>query len=245
MKKTLVALIVATAMVPAVLANQVAQVTVAPGDTYGPYQVGYGGEFTLTPNAQLSWVLNEGYVEGVTKDVIVPPKTKTDFPGSFQTFCVEVGEYIYPNTTFDVSISQASIYTGKPLTQGAAWLYHQFQCGTLAGYDYTRQNKQTVQDLQDAIWLFMGITVAEIKAEDPNYNPNNQFVIAGGVHGGFLLNNGQIPVGVLNMWAAGHYGDPAYARQDQLVCVPDGGLTLTLLGMGLGSLALVSRKLRK
>lgn len=220
------------AVATTLLANQVTIVGTPSG--YGPYQTGSGGEFTFQPDAQMSWILNMGYVNGVTANLQnVFNQAGQQVFGTFQTFCVEEGEYIYPWATYDAAYSQASVYTGKPLTLGAAWLYHQFQIGQLQGYDYA--NRTTALALQQAIWWFMGF----------GPNPGNAFVGLGNVAGGLNANNGQIPVAVLNLWAAGHMGDRAYARQDMLICVPDGGLTLTLLGMGVGSLAMISRRIRK
>ena len=54
-------------------------------------------------------------------------------------------------------------------------------------------------------------------------------------------------VRLLNIWDVGLVGQPAGARQDLLFIpgVPDGGLTLALLGMGLTGVGFVSRRTRK
>ncbi|MBZ5499133.1 MAG: hypothetical protein LAP85_22265 [Acidobacteriia bacterium] len=227
MKRTLVALLVGIALTPALMAGPL-QVTTIGGAGYGPFQTGTGGEFTFSPSANFLWVLNKGYVDGVTKNL-------PGLPNTFQTFCVEEAEFVYPNTTFDVTISNKSIFTNVSLTLGAAWLYHQFQTGQLANYDYTNRPAAQIQALQTAIWYFMGV------APDPG--AGNVFRNLGIANGGFALNT-TIPVAVLNLWAPGQVGTTAGARQDMLVCVPDGGLTLMLLGIGVGSLALISRRLR-
>ena len=244
MQKTALAVLVGMAMVPALLADQVTTV-----NSYGPYQTGQGGEFTLRPDAQLSWVLGEGYVDTVTKNVL-------GLNGTFQTFCLEGQEFIYPNTTFDVVLGTSAIRGGvgpggDPLSVGAAWLYHEFLIAGdydgLAAYDYANPGRSgagsSADLLQRAIWWLEG-------EEGEVYNTLNPYEAAvvtkfGSQEGAKGDNNGQYAVMVLNMYAAGHGGDADYLRQDMLVGVPDGGLTLTLLGMGLGSLAMISRRIRK
>ncbi len=47
---------------------------------------------------------------------------------------------------------------------------------------------------------------------------------------------------VMNLWT--NWNGTGYA-QDQLMLVPDGGTTLTLLGLAFGGMALVSRRVRR
>jgi hypothetical protein len=230
----LVSFLMVLVMAPMAMADQVSTV-----GGFGPYQTGRGGELTLAPSADLQWVLNS-YVQDVTKNVVAGT---TDLPFNFQTFCVEHSENIPRDTTFEASISDHSIYSNKPLTQGAAWLYHQFQIGTLTGYNYSnntpaRYNNDVVDnfndnDLQQAIWYFMG--------EETTIDPLNQFGILGSAHGGLTPNEGLYPVAVLNLWYAGHLGQSGYGVQDVLVCVPEPA-TMLLLGSGLLGLAGYGRK---
>ena len=54
--------------------------------------------------------------------------------------------------------------------------------------------------------------------------------------------NGAYGVQVMNLWTDSN--GTGYA-QDQLVLVPDGGTTLTLLGLAFGGMALFSRRVRR
>ena len=70
--------------------------------------------------------------------------------------------------------------------------------------------------------------------------------------GAFAPNGSQYPVSVLRLWAHGDVGNEyaPNAMQDQLILtadppVPDGGMTVALLGMALTGLGVVSRKIRK
>jgi hypothetical protein len=223
MKKLILTVCLALGLLiaPMAMADQVSTV-----GGYGPYQTGSGGEFTLLIVSGLSGVLDLYSGD--------PNRTKNYVQdGTFQTFCVENLEYVSKNTTYDAATSQTSVYTGKPLTLGAAWLYHQFQSGTLSGYDYA--TRTTAQALQNAIWYYMGVGA----------DPNNAFTsLAEGQVDALANNNGQIPVAVLNLWAAGHLGEYDYRVQDMLVCVPEPGI-LILLGLAMSAIGIAVPFVRK
>lgn len=135
-----------------------AALSVSTGRIWGPYQTGQGGEFTLTPNADLSYILNN-YVEGLTKNV---PGGNMLSGNNFQTFCLENStppEYIYPSTTYTVSISNIAIWgnigpSGDPISSQTAWLYANFASGNLFNlYGYTHSQAGA---LQQAFWFLEG-----------------------------------------------------------------------------------------
>ena len=72
----------------------------------------------------------------------------------FDTFCVELEEFISFNKTYAVEgISQVTRQTGRQLGSFSAWLYTEYLNGTLSGFTPTAANANT---LQFGIWNGMG-----------------------------------------------------------------------------------------
>ncbi len=229
MKKSLIlSLVVAAATSLSAMAETI---NIIPG--YGPYQTGNGGEITVVP---VGFGIS-GYVPGVTSGLAVS--------GSFQTFCLELHESLI-NGTFTAVPNDVTKLTGFTLNKGVAWLYEQFAAGTLAGYDYTAAGRKTSAGLlQQEIWYLMG-----------GQAPASSFdaiVNAAALQGGWNpldANDSDFSnVSLLNVWTPGMVDQREGAKQDLLyipgTAVPDGGLTLALLGMGLTGLGFVSRRIRK
>jgi hypothetical protein len=126
--------------------------TITTGSTWGPYQSGSGGEFTVKPGGGLPL---GGYVDGVTKNV-------TGYPGTLQTFCLENDEYIALNTTYQAALNTAAVLGGSggpspdPISMGTAYLFSQFARGTLSGYNYGASRTTSAGALQNAIWMLEG-----------------------------------------------------------------------------------------
>lgn len=200
-----------------------------------------GGEFTVSlinaPDLQSYQI----YYNSETKDV----GTTTD--PSFQSFCLEYNEHIYVNTgtPYQYDISDRAYYggvdaNGDPLSLGTAYLYALFTNGNLLGYNYDPNSKKrddSAAELQAAIWFLEG------EGGDKGFLTNNykDLLIAqfGSIENAMKDNNGLFAVKVLNIKTTS-----GGLAQDQLIRVPDGGLTAMLLGVAIGSLALISRKFK-
>jgi len=136
---------------------------------YGPYQAGQGGEFTLDPGVGLEWVLSGYNSAKQTRNAGTTGSAAGTGDDTFQTFCMEKSEYIYANTTFDVTISNAATLGGTtnssdPLSIGTAYLYYNFAKGLLAPYNYNgteAQREASAAALQNTIWWLEG------EASDP------------------------------------------------------------------------------
>lgn len=176
------------------------------------YYAGNGGEFTLDPNAALAAKLKIGTYSDIASK-----------PGTFESFCLEEGEFIHAPA--DVVINTKALYggvgpAGDPLSKGTSWLYSEFRLGTLTGYDYLNLTirKGDAGRLQNAIWALEGGTAA-----------SNEFTTLVTTHFGSWAaaiadaaayeNN----VVALNLWKPGKVGSTVATDrwQDQLAMVPE------------------------
>lgn len=225
--------------------------TTGSNNGYGLYQAGQGGEFTFQAGDGLEWVL--GNYSGKAKNIGGTTNT-------FQSFCLEMHEYLYGNTRYDVTLNTAAVYGGgpdhgavdgkDPISVGTAWLYYNFAKGTLAGYMY--DSGETAREasalaLQKAIWYLEG------EITDSEFTGSSFYDAAFSMFGSYVnKDNGIVtedqrklyfPVMVANLWVPGHVGQDGYQRQDQLVVTPIPS-ALYLLGAGLMGLVGIRRRMQ-
>jgi hypothetical protein len=250
MRKSIVILAVALMAVTVAFADQI-QVGY-PGQPLGPYTGGNGGgEFTFLPINPAGWLNLSNYDAGVTRDVGVS--------GSFQTFCIEGNEGIYgydeinidvdKSWPYDATLSQNAMQgsmgpSGDPVSVGTGWLYSQFARGVLSGYTYgpsvgARQTSAGL--LQQAIWWLEG-------EKSVVYSAANPFMAAVVNHFGseaLAQADGGWNYGVyaLNLTKTTQTGT-VKRIQDGLVYVPDGGMTLILLGIAFAATAFAYSRIR-
>jgi hypothetical protein len=202
------------------------------------YFSGNGGEFTILGSP---WANPAHY----------SPKTLVTVGSvtGFQSFCIELDEFI--SGTRWAELNTGAIHGGvggpdpDPLSIGAAWLYKQFAEGNLLGYDYTpgAGRAASAAALQDTLWWLED----EIGGAPP-VNPFTaqlvaKFGSAAAAKADYDPTTAGFNVRVINMWGdTGGAVDYTKPKQDMLVYLPDGGMTLVLLGAGLLGVAAIRRK---
>jgi hypothetical protein len=215
MMKKLFVLLVSVLVAPAVMA--LPQLKVESYNTQVTPVGSYGGEMAID-----LYPLNSG--------------------SDFTTFCIERHETLSNGGTYYYEVSLEAKYnntgiTPDPISKATAWLFRRFALGILADYDGSQQHQV---DLQMALWWLE----AEILESD--LNPlNNVYIQAALTAGLNAVYNSQVDatlndgVVVLNLWAN---NDGTGAKQDILMAVPDGGLTLAMLGAVFAGLGYYSRR---
>lgn len=186
------------------------------------YYSGSGGEFTVTPNGELTLLTAEW--------------------DPFSSFCLERSEFVSVPGNYDVIVNTEAVQGGTnngpvgpsggdALDAKTAYLYTQFRAGTLTGYTYTpgAGRANSAKALQDVIWHIedeMAMSWAAGSPQDTFYTAAQNAVGSGSWVG---LGD----VVVLNNYAVGHAGDLAHRKQDMLALstVPAPGAVL-LSGLG-------------
>jgi hypothetical protein len=186
-----------------------------------------------------SLMANTVYIENTDNDGGLPGgefKVTASW-ATFYTFCLESGVSISLPGTYDYSIGTSAMNQGDVLSVGSAWLYEQFYFGTLegpaVGTNYLDNHDINAGLLQNAFWAL----------EDEGGDTGSfYYTLAVGHFGSAALAKADIAASskvlVLNLWGAS--GED---KQSQLVYVPDSGMTVALLGLGLLSIAAFRRKL--
>ena len=160
----------------------------------------------------------------------------------FATFCLELNENISFSSPYSYVVNTAAVAGGiaggnpDTLSLGAAYLYNLFATGSLTGYDYAGASRPAHAGLlQEAFWVLENeLGVAS--------GANIFLTLAESVFGGLIgaranYDPTQSRVRVLNLFAS----DGSY-QQDVLALVPDGGMTVSLLGLGIMGIAALRRR---
>jgi hypothetical protein len=193
------------------------------------YYAGNGGEFTIRSDGGPGLLLSNSAYDAKARGV-------GGHAESFQTFCVESGEYVaqpmdimVSTTNVDGSPGSHAVWggvltVGDDLDPRTAYLYTKFATGTLPEYDYTAGagRSASADALQKAIWFIEG-----------EGGVNNSFVTAANTAveiGGEWYGKGIGDVRILNM-----YTTSGGLAQDQLYLIPAPAAVL----LGVVGLALV------
>lgn len=209
------------------------------------YGLGNGGEFTIEGGGLL--LSNSAYVYGTTSGI-------GSDSGSFQSFCLEIEEYIREPMRIWVSEQNKDLSgpgshawyggvsgTGDDLDPMTAYLYTQFATSALASSTYATYNynpgpggnrPSDAEQLQRAIWYIEG----EIDSLVSGSNAEawyNEAAAAGWTDIG--------NVRVLQMYKYNQNDDEYYRKQDQLYLTPIPGAAI----LGILGLCVAGVKLRK
>ncbi len=173
-------------------------------------------------------------------------KAVTSDDGTFLTFCLEHSVTIALGTTYSYSIDDAVLSQNDRISRATAYLYSHFLKGDLSGptgngtYLGGSNGAHDIHAglLQQAFWML---------EDEIAYDSNNYYIglvesyFGSAASAKADYNGGGMKA--LNIWGAlNNRGEPA-DKQSQLVYVPDSGMTVALLGLGLLGLAALRRKL--
>jgi hypothetical protein len=197
---------------------------------YGNYGQSPGGEFTVTLAAS-----DAG--DPVFQTILNSYDASTTVNGGFETFCIS-------STTGILGNPQDATLTPNGVVVGTAWLYSQFvKQAPALGYDYTPGAGRVASAwaLQNAIWELQGTTVYDYTAAAGYFNMAVAFF--GSAALAEVAANGAYGIDAMDLTYVNPNGGRVQS-QPMLVAVPDGGVTAILLGLALGGIGLVSRKIR-
>ena len=213
----------------------------------GGYYSGNGGEFSLSSDGGPGLLLSNSAYADTTRG-------EDGNPESFQTFCIERGEYVAQPMDIMVSTTwtsgsipqwdtiahspashaiQGGEDVGDDLNPATAYLYTQFATGVLSDYDYLSAGvgrNVSAGQLQKAIWSLEGelsLAASDIQAQ--------AWVTEATGSGWDDIGN----VRILNSWVIDHVGEEGYWKQDQLYLTPvPSSVLLGILGLGVTGLKL-------
>jgi hypothetical protein len=199
-------------------------------DRVSGYYSGNGGEFTIRSDGAPGLLLSNAAYDAKARGLVSSE--------SFQTFCVETGEYVaqpmdivVSTTNINGSAGSHAVWGGVPnvgdnLDARTAFLYTKFATGTLSGYTWTGAGRAASADaLQKAIWYIEG----ESGGADNAFAALATDATTVGGNTDEWVGKGIGDVRILNM-----YTTSGGLAQDQLYLVPaPAAIGLGLIGLGL------------
>lgn len=238
------------------------------------YYSGQGGEFTVSFATTQSLLNTNGYSDSPrqTRDVFInsgtdamwDPSPNPEGPeywtgntldGSFQTFCLEINEYVQPPHLIESAVLNTSGPTGSeairggttlyggpnpdPLDPMTAYLYTKFATGALSDYHYTpgTDRANDAAALQTAIWFIEQEIAGPLSGQALAWYDEAVEATTAGTDG-LITWSGIGEVRVLNM----EDHSIVTQRQDMLYLVPvPGAFLLGFLGLSAAGLKLRKR----
>jgi len=214
-------------------------------DRFSGYYAGNGGEFTIRTDGGVGLLLSNSAYDAKARGI-------KGYTESFQTFCVEGGEYVAQPMKITVSTTFVDESTGAVTGSGShavkggltygdnlnpqtAYLYYQFAKGVLSNYNYTAgaNRNASAGSLQNAIWYLEG--------ESSSLNAQAKLWVQDAVNATGVAYQTYSPTGtptwgntigdvrVLNMYTLSNG-----LAQDQLYVIPaPAAIGLGMIGLGL------------
>jgi hypothetical protein len=146
-------------------------------------------------------------------------RASTSDHGTFQTFCLELGEGMTFNKTFEYTIGTVVKFNGNgstnPLDAETAFLYTQFREDQIR--DLLGKPNMSEVDLANAVQLALW----NLELDNPTSNQDALALVQAAED---AVDSGQWSglglVRVMGVWEPGHINDPAFGKQDVLVIIP-------------------------
>jgi len=224
---------------------------------YGSVHSGNGGEFVVKSDGTAD---STAFVNSIVANY----SSLATYQGGFETFCIEYNEHFSPGGVYNVQVNpngqalKGGLTVGDYVSVGSAYLYSLFAQGALTGYDYN--SSASAGNLQNTIWFLeseqMGLPSGPFIANPGTFN--SLLIAEFGNNPAAWIADSATSLTLRSAVTAASYGvtalnmgpSPTFPNQDQLVYlgggrqdVPDGGTTLMLLGVAVGGMSLLRRKL--
>jgi len=196
---------------------------------------------TLTQNSGTSYSDGGAFQAQTTQNFVQYYAASAIAHGQFLTFCVESQVEFTPGQSSNYTVASSSS-DGKALSVDTAYLYYEFATGALGALAPTSLADYGL--LQAAIWTLQGQSMPNSDFKVATSTNNKYYALALGAP----TDEGTFGVQILNLTDS--KGNPA---QNQLVYtgggptphnsnVPDGGLTIALLGSSFAVMAFIQRR---